>query len=119
VAEVRLAEAKRLVADRRFAAAAGLPHGDIEVIGDSHAVTRFAPIVRCRVHWLGPQTMHHVARPPIDLGALGIGAGANLVIVLGEVDCRWRGPTTIPTSRRSAAWRSAGGPRSCSTTGWP
>ncbi|MBI3517200.1 MAG: hypothetical protein HY060_24465, partial [Proteobacteria bacterium] len=73
---------------RKQAAAAGQPGPDIEGIGDSHAVTNFSSIARCRVHWIGPRTMHHVARQSIDLAALGIGAGARLVVVLGEVDCR-------------------------------
>jgi tetratricopeptide (TPR) repeat protein len=66
----------------------GLPNGDIEVVGDSHAVANFASIVRCRVHCLGPLTMHHMARQPIDLAGLGIAPGARLVTVFGEIDCR-------------------------------
>jgi tetratricopeptide (TPR) repeat protein len=73
---------------RKRAAADGLPNGDIEVVGDSHAVANFSPIVRCRVHFLGPVTMHHMARQPIDLAGLGIGPGARLVTVFGEIDCR-------------------------------
>jgi hypothetical protein len=61
---------------RKRAAAAGLMP-DIEVVGDSHAVAAFSAIARCRVHWLGQPTMHHIARQPIDLASLGVGSGAK------------------------------------------
>jgi hypothetical protein len=73
---------------RKAAAAAGLPHGDIEVIGDSHSVASFASNPRCRVHWLGARTMYRITREPIDLGALGVAPGARIVTVFGEIDCR-------------------------------
>jgi hypothetical protein len=72
----------------KAAAAAGRPHGDIEAVGDSHAVHNFSPIVRCRVHPLGPRTLHRVAREPLDLAALGIARGAKLVTIFGDTDCR-------------------------------
>jgi hypothetical protein len=73
---------------RQQAAAAGGPAPDIEVIGDSHAIANFSLIPRCRVHSLGPMTMNHVERQPLDLAGLGIGPGATLVTVFGEIDCR-------------------------------
>ena len=95
---------------RKAAIAAGLPVGDIEVIGDSHAVTNFSMIPRCRVHWCGPTTMAHVTRHPIDLAALGITPGAKFVAVFGEIDCRChlidmarRMNTTVPALARRIA----------------
>ncbi len=73
---------------RRAAAAANLPHSDIEVIGDSHAVSNFSSISRCRVHWLGPRTMYRITREPLDLAAIGVAPGARIVTVFGEIDCR-------------------------------
>ena len=70
------------------AAAAGTPHGDIEVIGDSHAVPAFSPLVRCRVHFVGPRTLHYMSLRPIDLAGFGIAPDAKLVMVFGEIDCR-------------------------------
>ncbi|MBV8167759.1 MAG: hypothetical protein JO021_13275 [Alphaproteobacteria bacterium] len=73
----------------RAAAAAGAPHGDIDAIGDSHAIHNFSPIVRCRVHPMGQRTLHRVAREPLDLAALGIAPGATVVTTFGEIDCRF------------------------------
>ena len=71
------------------AAAAGEPHGDVAVVGDSHAIHNFSPILRCRVHPMGQRTIHRVAREPLDLGALGIAPGATLVTIFGDIDCRF------------------------------
>jgi tetratricopeptide (TPR) repeat protein len=95
----------------KHAAAAGLPHGDIQVVGDSHAVSNFSAISRCRVEFVGPRTLHHMALQPIDLAKLGVPAGAKLVTVFGEIDCRSHmvemaqraGQSPLTVARRIAA----------------
>jgi hypothetical protein len=64
---------------------------DIFVFGDSHSDFCFSGIPRCRVHWLGPMTMHRVGRD--GLGAVNLNAcrtpeGVAAVFIFGEIDIR-------------------------------
>lgn len=62
----------------------------IHVIGDSHS-QEFSSIQECKIHYLGPRTMHRVGRDGLDLvnfKALGIQEGDVVVLAFGEIDVR-------------------------------
>lgn len=64
---------------------------DVLVFGDSHSEFCFGGIPRCRVHWLGPMTMHRVGRDglaALDVRQFGVTAQQHLVFIFGEIDIR-------------------------------
>jgi hypothetical protein len=64
---------------------------DVFVFGDSHSEFCFGGIPRCKVHWLGPVTMHRIGRDGLDIldfRAKGVPENATVVLVFGEIDVR-------------------------------
>jgi tetratricopeptide (TPR) repeat protein len=64
---------------------------DVLVFGDSHSDFCFGGVPRCKVHWLGPMTMHRVGRDglaALDARQYGAGPGKHLVFIFGEIDIR-------------------------------
>lgn len=64
---------------------------EVFVVGDSHADFCFSGIPRCKVHWLGPMTMHRVGRDglsAVNLKTLQVPERAAAVFVFGEIDIR-------------------------------
>lgn len=62
----------------------------IHVIGDSHS-QEFANIQGCKIHYLGPRTMHRVGRDGlhlIDFQQLGIQEEDTVIFAFGEIDVR-------------------------------
>lgn len=74
---------------RRLSQAVG--REDVLVFGDSHSDFCFGGIPRCKVHWLGPMTMHRVGRDglaALDVRQFGATAQQHLVFIFGEIDIR-------------------------------
>jgi hypothetical protein len=74
---------------RRLTQMVGLE--DVLVFGDSHSDFCFGGIPRCKVHWLGPMTMHRVGRDglaALDVRQFGATAQHHLVFIFGEIDIR-------------------------------
>lgn len=64
---------------------------DVIVFGDSHSKACFSRILRCRVQWLGPVTMHRVGRDGmafLDIRRHGVRPTDTTVFVFGEIDVR-------------------------------
>lgn len=64
---------------------------DVFVFGDSHSEYCFGGILRCKINWLGPVTMHRVGRDglaTLNFRASGVPEGATVVLVFGEIDIR-------------------------------
>jgi lysophospholipase L1-like esterase len=62
----------------------------IHVIGDSHS-REFRQIPSCKIHWLGPITMHRVGRDGlacVNLQQLKVKEGDVAVFAFGEIDVR-------------------------------
>lgn len=63
----------------------------IFALGDSHAIANFDAAPEFRVRYLGPMTMHRIARDgreAVSLKGLGVFQGDTLIWGLGEIDVR-------------------------------
>lgn len=63
----------------------------LHVFGDSHAEYLFKRIIEADVHWLGPWTMHRVARDGayfVYEKVRGFTSGDGIVLIFGEIDIR-------------------------------
>ncbi|MFZ3135945.1 MAG: tetratricopeptide repeat protein [Thermodesulfovibrionales bacterium] len=59
----------------------------IYIIGDSHSWT-FENIGGCKIHHLGPVTMHRIGRDGIDMKHVGVDENDFVVLTFGEIDVR-------------------------------
>lgn len=61
---------------------------DVFVFGDSHSEYCFGGVLRCKVNWLGPVTMHRIGRDGLNLCSRGVPDGSAVVLIFGEIDVR-------------------------------
>lgn len=81
-----------ILASFRFAARAlGRDEPGLYALGDSHVKANFDAAPEIQVRYLGPMTMHRIARDgreAVSLKGLGVFSGDTLIWGLGEIDVR-------------------------------